>query len=258
MLTRHEAYLRHVRYYLSLAEEAELHLTGADQNLWLETLETAYENLCAALRWSLNNQTDIGLRLSSALWRFWEIRGYSSEGRQFLMQALESVDPQVYCPQRMRALTGAGNLAFSQNDYAAAHTLHEQSLTLARRHGSKLDVGTSLTNLGLVAWHQGNYIRAQTLFEEGLKIDRKFKNRVGECKSLLNLGLLAVEQSNYSTGRVYYKKALILSRKLGDLQSTARILNGLGNIYIGEGDQEGDTERKQQLYADAETKYQGV
>ena len=111
------------------------------------------------------------------------------------MQALESVDPQVYCPQRMRALTGAGNITFSQNDYAAAHALHEQSLTLARRHGSKLDVGTSLTNLGLVAWHQGNYVHTQTLFEEGLKIDRKFKNRAENANLCSTWGFLLLSKA---------------------------------------------------------------
>src|SRR5205085_8831669 len=106
--------------------------------VWLERLETANENLRAALHWSLNNRmVEIGLRLSGALWRFWQVRGYLSEGRQYLMRALATAETQAYCRERMKVLTGAGNLAHLQGDLASARRLYEESLAISRNRKDK-------------------------------------------------------------------------------------------------------------------------
>ena len=41
----------HAEYYLGLTEEAEAHLEGTEQAVWLERLEREYANLRAALQW---------------------------------------------------------------------------------------------------------------------------------------------------------------------------------------------------------------
>src|SRR6266566_9752374 len=41
----------HAEYYLGQAEEAETHLEGAEQVIWLERLEREHANLHAALDW---------------------------------------------------------------------------------------------------------------------------------------------------------------------------------------------------------------
>ncbi len=70
----------HAEYYLGLAEEAEAHLEGAEQVVWLERLEREHANLRAALDWSLEQHAgEMALRLSGALFRFWEARRYLSE-----------------------------------------------------------------------------------------------------------------------------------------------------------------------------------
>src|SRR6266496_1493136 len=63
----------HAEYHLTLAEEAEAHLEGAEQVVWLE-----------------QHAGEMALRLSGALFRFWEARRYLSEGRHFLERALAS------------------------------------------------------------------------------------------------------------------------------------------------------------------------
>lgn len=77
-----EAHHRHAVYYLALAEEAEEGLKGPRQADWLARLNEEHDNLRAALRWSLDTgDRTIGLSLGGALWRFWYVRGYLSEGR---------------------------------------------------------------------------------------------------------------------------------------------------------------------------------
>lgn len=61
----------HAAYYLVLAEEATAKLNGAEQEVWLNRLETEHDNFRAALAWSLDRgETEMGLRLGGALWWF--------------------------------------------------------------------------------------------------------------------------------------------------------------------------------------------
>ena len=81
---------KHALLFMRLAEEAEPLLTGEEQDQWLDKLEREHGNLRAALAWSLRQggNVEIALRLGAALWRFWWVRGYLSEGREWLAQAL--------------------------------------------------------------------------------------------------------------------------------------------------------------------------
>jgi predicted ATPase/transcriptional regulator with XRE-family HTH domain len=114
---------RHAVYYLALAEAAEPHLRGAEQQLWLAQLEAEHGNMCVALGWGLetkdrgwgereqpdvpNRQSpvptpqELALRLAGALREFWLVRGYWSEGRLWLERALaHAEDPTIDAAQR--------------------------------------------------------------------------------------------------------------------------------------------------------------
>src|SRR5207237_713470 len=69
------------------AEEVEPHLRSAKQLRWLLRLEPDYENLRAALAF-LVEQAEQALRLCSALFWYWYLRGYLREGRACLERAL--------------------------------------------------------------------------------------------------------------------------------------------------------------------------
>jgi predicted ATPase len=65
---------RHAAYYLALAERAE------PEAAWAAHLDRDHDNLRAALRWAkASGQTELGLGLAAALWRFWHVRGYPWE-----------------------------------------------------------------------------------------------------------------------------------------------------------------------------------
>ena len=52
-----------------------------------------HDNLRAALHWAREQgDSEVGLRLGGALWRFWYIRGYNSEGRADLAAVLAGTD----------------------------------------------------------------------------------------------------------------------------------------------------------------------
>jgi non-specific serine/threonine protein kinase len=228
---------RHLAWCLALAEEAEPALEGPEQGAWLSRLETEHDNMRAALRWSLQDGDDtaLGLRLSGALWRFWESRGYISEGRGWLEAALASGGPATTTAYAM-ALNAAGNLAERQGDYERAVALHEDALVLRRERGDRQGIAASLNNLGIVAYHQGNYGRAATLHEESLALERELGDRWGVASSLNNLGIVAYLQGDYGRTVALHEEALALFRELGDNLRIATALTNLGAVVCQQGD----------------------
>ncbi|WP_020386609.1 BTAD domain-containing putative transcriptional regulator [Kribbella catacumbae] len=82
--------LRHTAYYVSLAEQAEPHLRGADQRLWLDRLDQENANLRLALQ---HASPASALRLVNAMAWYWYLRGRLSEARRALAAALAVPGP---------------------------------------------------------------------------------------------------------------------------------------------------------------------
>ena len=115
---------RHAAFYLALAERVEPELAGRDQRRWLARLEAEHGNRRAVLAWAIERgDAEIGLRLGSALWRFWFFRGHLSEGRGWL-ESLLARDHGGTKAARLRALRTASDLAallFVSRRTAATH-----------------------------------------------------------------------------------------------------------------------------------------
>jgi tetratricopeptide (TPR) repeat protein len=237
---------RHAEFYLGLAEQAQPGLTGARQVDWLDQLEAEHDNLRAALRWSLRcGQVEIALRIGGALWRFWQVRGYLSEGRAWLEKALtaakSSATPAAVSAQ---ALHGVGVLAYEQGDVAQAQKYFEECLAVRRESGDRRGVAASLNNLANIAFVHGDYARATAIYEETRLLWQELGDKWGLATCLNNLGLLAYTQGQTERARAYYEESLSLSHGLGDRRSAALCLNNLGELA-----------RKQKDFMRAETLY---
>jgi predicted ATPase len=101
----------HAAYYLALAEEAEPELKVAQQAVWLERLGKEHENLRAALQWLVGREEkEMALRPGGAMTRLWFVRGYLSEGRQWLERAL-ALKGEAAAPVRIKVLVSIAWLA---------------------------------------------------------------------------------------------------------------------------------------------------
>jgi predicted ATPase/DNA-binding SARP family transcriptional activator/Tfp pilus assembly protein PilF len=229
---------RHLAFYLTLAEEAQPHLTGVDQADWLELLEQEHDNLRTALESSAASQEGgyAGLRLCSALQVFWSTRGHLSEGRLHCAMALAHDGARERTAVRAKVLNGAGNLARGQGDFAAARSLYEQALAINRELGIRRLEAGNLNNLGLVAMDQGDFAAARSLYEQALIINRETGNRAWEAINLANMGLVAVNEDDYTAARLLCEQALIIDRELGNREAEARNLNNLGIATMSQGD----------------------
>ncbi|MGH2411748.1 MAG: ATP-binding protein, partial [Chloroflexota bacterium] len=228
---------RHLDWCVALAEEAAGKLKGPEQGVWLDRLEREHDNLRAALDWSLRDQGDaaLGLRLAGVLWRFWLTRGYPSEGRIWLEEALARSE-QDPGPMRARALEGAGSLAYAQGDYPRAVALNEDALALNRVLEDSRGVAAALNNLGNVAFQQDEYERAMALHGESLALRRSLGDTWGIAASLGNLGHVADLQGDFGRAAALFGEALALQRSLGDTWGIATSLNNLGLVTERQGE----------------------
>jgi predicted ATPase/transcriptional regulator with XRE-family HTH domain/Tfp pilus assembly protein PilF len=237
----------HAEYFLALSEAAEPELRGPRQREWLERLEADYANLRSAIRWTVESGAEeLGLRLVGALQWFWFVRGYVSEGRARLAEALApGSDPEQepsrgeqgdeYLEARLKAFRGAGLLAHVQGDFSAARTYFTSCLAIARALEDKEAIANQLNSLGNVARAQGDYTEAKHLQEESLATHRVLGNKHGMAASLNNLGNVLEEQGRYDEARPRLEEALALYRELGDKVSIGIALNSLGAVLLAQG-----------------------
>lgn len=237
MASTHEAdTLRrtHAGYFLHMVEEDEPKLVGPEQVLRLALLDRELDNLRAALAWALSTrEVEVGLRLSTALWRFWYARGHLTEGRRWLEQFLTlarkgSISETSALVARTHIWTAA--LAMDQGDYGRAVAAGNEGLSLSERCGDRWGVAFSLNVLGNVAHNQGNDIRAGELFGQGLALFRDLDDRWGIGLSLNNIGMVTRAQGDLERALTAYSESLTIERELGDLWSIAIVLDNLGEL----------------------------
>jgi tetratricopeptide (TPR) repeat protein len=225
---------RHAEYFLRLAEEAEPHLTGAHLAPWLERLEAEHENF----RLSLDSLRRVGagaeeLRLVGALMRFWYLHGHLREGSSRCEEALAAHDDQSQ--SRLKALFGAGLLAYRLGDYQRSAALVQERLVLARVLEDAEDVASSLIGVGMNAQGLGDYERAAAAFMEGAELARAGGYTWVLAVTIGNLGDLALEQGDYAHARALIEESLGLFRQLGDERKVVESVVGLGMVASREG-----------------------
>jgi predicted ATPase len=217
---------RHLEYFLALAEGAEPALQGPDQKTWFDRLEAEHDNLRAALEWSLGeDRGDAGLRLAGALWWFWYVRGYLTEGAAWLREALKR---DGHTKVRIRALTGAAALSIFIGDHAETSALGNESLALARELDDAWGMALSLIVLSVTALAQGQRDRAATLIEESLTLTRRMGHQWGIAIGLAIQGRLASARRELALATALLEESLALFRQLGDRWGIAFSQAGLG------------------------------
>ena len=232
---------RHLACFLTLAEEAEPQLYGAEQQTWLDRLDREHDNLRSALARSLQRADDTvsGLRLAGALGNFWWMRGYLAEGRRWLCGLLDAASDAQPARVRVKALRAAAGIALGQADYAAARALHEEGLAISRVLGDREGIASSLIGMGycICTEYQADSNAATAIFEESLVICRELGDRRGVAMTLNGLGVVALlTERDYAAARARYEEALAIFVALGDRHGAGYALTGLGNVALNQDD----------------------
>jgi predicted ATPase len=218
----------HAAFYVALAG------SGAS-----ERLEPEQANLRAAMRWYLAGEDQDGaLALSAGLSAFWLSRGYLSEGRRWLEQAL-ALGEGPATVDRARALIAAGLLAYHQADYAVAVSHLQGGVDQCRARGDEADVARALAALALARTSAGDLAPALRLAAEALAAHRQLDDEAGVGRSLEVLGRVLWIRGDYGQARARLQESRVVAGRLGARDVLARASQGLGYVALADGDLEG-------------------
>jgi predicted ATPase len=226
----------HAAYCLVLAEEGNPDLSESERAAWLARCDAEHDDFRAALDWLLQTRDlDWGLRFCMALFRFWDMREHTEEGRARLEHILQLAGSD-YPKERARIYLFLGAFSTAQGDYPAAARFLQQSLSTYQELDDPSGIAVSLNAIAIGARDRGDHVAAQINFENSLAYWRKSHDRVAIARCLHNLGNAAKIRGDYTRARMALAEAMQLFEEIGDHSGAAWALNQQGDVAKEQGD----------------------
>ena len=232
---------RHAEHYAALADGVRDQLVGAAQFAALDRLEADYDNLSAALTWSLGSsaagpapdreRVAIGLRLAQALGQFWNIRSHAGEGRRWLQRAVDLAGDDAGAPLATVA-HWLGMLLIQHGELDAAVQLFERSLAIWRDLGERDEQARALNSLGGTHRRRGDLDAARYALNQCVAICRETGNAGQLGRALVNLGQTELYAPNLGLAAELLQEALTVHRKQHNSMGAAVALISLAYIAL--------------------------
>ncbi len=224
---------RHLDCFLQVAEETLPKLRGQYQQLWMSWLEGEYDNIRAALSWSLENgRIEAGLRIANAIYQFWTIRDYVQEGLAWVERLLARADDSVSADVRVNALAYASMLAGFRGNDSKQMRYGREAGVVAEAAG---DVGKPALAMALAA--QAYAVRAAGDYQTEFTINKRviqLRRELGDSYllgvALSTTSFTAMSLGKYAEARALLDEGLPLLRALGDPYRIAMALNFSGDL----------------------------
>jgi predicted ATPase/DNA-binding CsgD family transcriptional regulator len=224
---------RHLDHFVRRTEEADRKLRGREQQLWLDGLETEYDNIRAALKWSLESgRIESGLRIGAALYQFWVIRDYVDEGSSWLEQLVANADDAVAVTPRVNGLAYATLLAGIRGRTAAQVAYGREAVAVAREAGERARpaLAMALSAQGFGARAQGDYQTELGLAQEIIQLRRELGDPYMLGLALSLYAPTAMAAGEYGIAQEMLDEAMPLLRQSGDPYRIAMALNYTGDL----------------------------
>ncbi len=219
----------HAAYYLVLAEEGAEDIAAHPE--WLDRFEVEHDNFRVALDYLIKTgDADWGLRLGTALFRFWETREYLTEGRDAIARVLALEGTAARPKLRARLLFAGAVLAGEQGHYGSARQMFENSLETCLELNDKRGVAVALNALAVSARDRGDIAAAALLFERCVAIWKDLGDPADFARALSNLASVMKLQGEYERASSLYDECLTIFRQVGDVAGAAWTLNYQGDV----------------------------
>jgi non-specific serine/threonine protein kinase len=227
---------RHAHYFANLVDQIIPELRGAEQERFLNVLRTEYDNIRAALSWTLSEgNTELGLRLVAALVDFWYYEGAEAEGKKWMDKALAVIE-QAPPKLQTRLLNGASLMAFIRGEHQQGQRWNEQALDIARHHNNKEGAAWALF------WMSAHATGSPAAHEEGISLCEKaldlfheIDDKYGLAWGYNQIGELSRLMGRYENAEDAYKQSLAICRQTGNLRREAIALVNLGYVNNHQG-----------------------
>ena len=233
-----ETAARHANWCVWLAEQGERQIHGVEHQAGIDVLEAEHDNVRAALRWALTQgQTEVALRLAASMAMFWGVRGYLSEGREWLVAAARA-------PHGKRSalygatLWGGAFLASLASDYLAARALALEARAVATEVGDVRGQGRSAFILGICALFikEEGPAAALPLFQQSTTLARQADDAWCLVCALAGVAWVRNVQGDPTRARSLLAECLAIARKAEDKEALATSVHLLGLVAFRQGD----------------------
>lgn len=231
----------HATYFSTMAMLAEEHYRGPDAALWFARLDANIENLRTAFTWLVNDaegNPEAGLRMATALWEYFDVRGLHRETRGLLSQAIAAA-PHAPASERARALALLGNAWLS--NYEQAETFYRRSLAIAAQNPDDDWQMTAALGLGAVALMRGDFGTALSTARDVLARCRISDDDAAIAQALLVLGQTLEYAGRFEAAINPLDESAERSARIGDITGIAWVhraralaLFGLGELTLAE------------------------
>jgi predicted ATPase len=228
---------RHTNSILRLVDRSAERLLGSEQASALGDLDSELNNIRLALERSASADATrlISLQIAYGMTKYWEIRGYMSEGRRWFSRIL-GTDTEFPHPDRAKSLLSAGTLAYRQSDYDASSTSYSSALQLGEELSDASVIGHALSGLGLLQYRQGLMSSAQQYFERSLDKARQAGDAECVAWAMQNLGRVKEQEGDLDAAERLQRESLAIRSQVGEPFAIARSLNEVGIILRQKGE----------------------
>jgi predicted ATPase len=228
----------HAEFFRDLAEEAEPHLTGEGQARWLAILGEERANIRAALDWAERaGEAESGLRIASAIWRFWQQRGPLADLRVRLERLISLPGAQHRNSVRARALSALGGIAYWQNDYGRLRDVYEEEADIAREVGDPRLLSRALFDLSFIPLIDGDLDGCEELLRESLAL-AEGSDPFSAAQIWSGLGYLQIHRGDTAAAIAPIQRAVATYRELEERSFLCESLVGLAGAQLVTGNVE--------------------
>ena len=229
----------HAAYMLVIAEEETLVMSPAEREAWVRCCDDEHDNLRAAISYLIAaGNAEWALRLSGALFRFWEERDHPTEGREALTRVLSMPGADTPTRPRARALYAASVLADVVGDLVRAEQRSREAVELFRLLGDTKGVATTMVAMAWQAKRRGRASEATALFGETVALWEQMGDSTAVDLARSNMATAAKAEGKVDLARSLLQQVLEGSQARGDVRGVASALNGLGDIAASQHDDE--------------------
>jgi predicted ATPase/class 3 adenylate cyclase/DNA-binding CsgD family transcriptional regulator/tetratricopeptide (TPR) repeat protein len=221
----------HRDHYLALVETASTYLRGPDEPAWLDRLEVEFDNVRAALAFSLADpdSAEPGLRLATGLRWFCVMRGHAGEVLDALSVLLDRPDARRPTRARARALIVSCLLLDHFGDDSAVPPMASEAISIACGLADDAAAADALAQLTWFGFQHGDLPAARAHIGKAVELARATGDSRLLADTLSRRAVLKAQAGDSGAAFADHEEAVALSRAAGD---NYRLAATLANLSI--------------------------
>jgi len=228
---------RHVAHFIAMAEEADRHVRGPEQDLWMGRFKQEHENLVIALTWCGEGPLDpqAGLRLAAATGYYW---GWNRVelGYRLSRAVLAKDRAAADTPAREACLLALSRLSIFRGRYDESLSFAQQALATARQRAVPLPLARALGAVGSALGILGRADDTVQIHEEAIDLTRQTGDDVLMFSLLNNMASTHHGAGRLDAAERCYREALALARARAGRVGIVVVLDNLIRVLVSRGE----------------------